>query len=300
MPELPILISPEMSLAMRRTENPKIQTRRVVNPQPPYYRELSGEGYRASDLEVGKFYPGVLDKEGMLQPGPKEIFGWSSPDGEYGGKCPYGEPGWDLWFREKFAIWSLSCDFHTKVSSAEIEYIADNTVARIGVPWGKHERYLQPGFVMGEITPSIFMPRWASRITRTITDIKIEQIQDISPADVLAEGIWLPISPGCEIGAPPAEFESWSKERQDDWINGQARATYFCRCADVNDHIQAFRKLWDSINAKPRPILNDGKIVSYISYPWEDIHEMRTYRGLLWAVCGNPFVWVLNWGKEDQ
>lgn len=85
-----------------------------------------------------------------------------------------------LWVRE-----NLTC-----VGSGTWRYAADNAGITMAlsdpracqmIAWAHHEE-------RGSV-PSIHMPRWASRLTLIVTETKTERLQDISKADVMAEGI---------------------------------------------------------------------------------------------------------------
>jgi hypothetical protein len=143
----------------------------------------------------------------------------------------------------------------------------------------KNKIFNMTGFI-AKWKPSIFMPRDAARIFLRVTNIKAERIQDITEADMLAEGTrdgdtYLTISPD---DIHPEESELYKG-----WI-GWNRACFY--------------QLWDKINAKPKPhyITINGKrqVDYYISYPWEDINETRTYHGKPWHIIGNPWVWVIE------
>ena len=81
--------------------------------------------------------------------------------------CPYGQPGGRLWVRETFE------DCESALHSCVL-YRADGGTP--GTKW----------------TPSIHMPRWASRITLEITGVRVERLQDISEEDAISEGTPFP------------------------------------------------------------------------------------------------------------
>lgn len=139
-------------------EKRKSQTRRIIKNGPhPEGRENENEiSWRYSDGHSGMGW-----------------YWWETEypdDGAWLLKCPYGEVGDRLWVRETW------CDHDHNLGGnllyrANGEFLEDWT--QRGLKW----------------KPSIFMPRWASRLTLEITGIRIERVQDISMADCLAEGI---------------------------------------------------------------------------------------------------------------
>ncbi|WP_291163363.1 hypothetical protein [Gemmatimonas sp. UBA7669] len=119
-----------------------------------------------------------------------DAFGWLH--------CPYGVPGDLLWVRETFAPFSTG----GAVYRADKPRFSPDAHEVVGGSWH----------------PSIYMPRWASRLTLRITDVRVERLQDISADDCRAEG-------------HPTD---WSRSPAPEVHDDAARDWY--------------RDLWDSIN----------------------------------------------------
>lgn len=95
-------------------------------------------------------------------------------------ECPYGVPGDRLWVRETFR---LRADQDDKPPSQDwwksgAWYQADGNCEPSGCGGGA-----------GKLRPAIFMPRWASRITLEITEVRAQRLQDMDYIDAYAEGI---------------------------------------------------------------------------------------------------------------
>jgi hypothetical protein len=137
-------------------------------------------------------------------------------------KCPYGIPGDRLYVRETFQpILSeeadladpSSYDYETGRGYA-INYVADGKILEL---IDADDRISQ------RCTPSIHMPKWASRLWLEITAVRAERVQDITLEDVVAEGIM--------DSVPCVYRDSVSK-------------------CDHHETMAKFIALWDSLNDK--------------------------------------------------
>ena len=210
--ERPILFSVEMVRAI--LEGRKTMTRRVIKPQPTDFVML----------EDNKLW-NAIKMRGTAQPKP----------------CKYGQPGDRLWVRETWIpdppqdeTWDFCLYTDGKIHNLGVipKRFRNKDYAIYKSTWdGPQLNWISP----------IYMPRWASRITLEIVGVKIEQLQDISREDCLAEGMpQYTFSMGAISDNPP-------------------------------DFRWKFIELWDSINAK--------RGYSWESNPWVWAIEFKKVEG---------------------
>ena len=126
-------------------------------------------------------------------------------------RCPYGQPGDRLWVKETHRFDGLDPKIALRSQCLdEISYRADMQGDRAcdDCAW----------------RPSIFMPRWASRITLEITSVRVERLNEISDADALKEG--------CEMDGEFPKEQPHPK----------------CGMIGWDDPVEWYSWLWESIN----------------------------------------------------
>ena len=169
MKERPINFNSEMVKAI--LEGRKTQTRRVLKPQPknlpngaycdPYNKNYEHFTFWTKDNKM------ILTAGGNI----KNTAHW---------KCPHRKTGDRVWVRETWAY--CGSEFHKddyekgrKNNCNGLMYKATSKL----FPVAPYNKWRSP----------ITMPRWASRITLEITDIRVERLQEIEENNCLNEGI---------------------------------------------------------------------------------------------------------------
>lgn len=217
MKERPILFSAPMVRAI--LDGRKTQTRRTVKIQHPldlpnYY----ATGRTLCELEN---QPGAFME---FRHTSQDEVGFTGSPAAFLLRCPYGQTGDRLWVRETFRLFDATdeCGCYECPCGCPP---TGTPIYRADCDYGE-----------SKWRPSIYMPRWASRILLEITDVRVERLQDISEEDAASEGA------PCEIGRLEATI-----------LGTQA------------SYRKGFIRLWESINGEG----------SWIENPWVWVIEFK-------------------------
>jgi hypothetical protein len=153
MSDKPILFSGPMIRAIR--EDRKSQTRRIIKPQPP----------------------ANWDRHCWFS---QPVYGWTEhaePTTEWFKANTRFSPGDRLWVRETWRAMAMMDDLSPSAMPSDSFVTYDAADAMPPAP--------------GKTRVSIHMPRWASRLTLAVTDVRVERLQDISEEDAVAEGCFV-------------------------------------------------------------------------------------------------------------
>lgn len=201
MADRPIIFSAPMVLALLAGR--LSQTRRVLKDQPSPNEPIGGASPYGQDWVWQHGMDGSIFRQ--MLPAP-----------------PYA-PRDRLWVREAWRVdaeWD-DCPPREFDGADAIHYEADG--AQDTSLWGDP-------FRPGRLRSPIHMPRWASRLTLLVTDVRVQRLQEISEADARAEGSFLG---RCKC-MPPL--------KSGDWFNRSFRQTACFTCGEE------FRHLWNSIH----------------------------------------------------
>lgn len=116
--------------------------------------------------------------------------------------CPYGAPSDHLWVQETFSPLNTEQPLNRYVSPkyrarVKFAYKADGVPLPHDAPW--------PWMA------SVRMPRWASRLTLSITSVRVERLHEVTDADAMAlgldgSGVYVPVQGVSPADGPRAEF----------------------------------------------------------------------------------------------
>lgn len=95
----------------------------------------------------------------------------------------FGKPGDRIWVRETFRVHSRATDVATLVYKASVRNSWTEQTHR--VPVSVCNKPATPE----KWTPSLHMPRWASRILLEITGVRVERLNAISEENAASEGV---------------------------------------------------------------------------------------------------------------
>lgn len=247
MKERAILFSGPMVRAI--LEGRKTQTRRVMKHQPPSaaYQLATCISTTGDRKNKGKQHWIKLSES---------AYSVSDSTHPYF-SCPFGKRGDRLWVRETFQEF-----FDDEIPAGRTRAVRGH----MGIP-GHPNRISYVAYrADGEIPesaeygealwrPSIFMPRWASRITLEVTAVRVERLQNISAEDAIAEGLKDLTKDGQRVkyGIPDSDGLPGNDDTGWHWADWRISL------------IDAYQHLWESINGPG----------SWAANPWVWVVEFK-------------------------
>lgn len=250
--ERPIIFSDEMVRAI--LSGKKSQTRRIMNPQPEYFEQQPHWRWKPKSLRaVGPFACASGDRPGMFgKYAPGDLL-WVRESSFFRSECGgflsrrVGSGAFEAWTVDGKTHWQWErreSDYPLEWSVGSYSGGQKNGSFTLGLYRCNTRKKIKPftgntvieerSVVFRRKLPAIHMPRWASRITLEITDVRVDRLQDISGEDAIAEGVMRTAE------TDPAKLDRW------EWEQCKQTAR-FC-----------YSQLWDKING-------DG---SWDSNPW--------------------------------
>ncbi len=191
--------------------------------------------------------------------------------GDYEEIKPRYQVGDELWMREPYRIINKTYNIDR---SLEVHYFDDRKYESCLMTLAELQKWSARKKPFAKTSP-LFMYKSLSRTRRKVIRVWVERVQDISVEDAKAEGITL-------IG----DELVFNNEKQKQALI-----------------ITNFSRLWDSLNAKPRPFTVKGKIVRYKSYPWDDTGKyakMETYQGKPHVCYPNPYNFCYSFEEIEK
>ena len=172
MKEIPILFSGEEVRSTLR--GARTQVRRQIRERDVYQHEDGRWIVRFHGARVG------------LVAGSKDCAELANCD------SPYGSRRDRLWVRETHGSADRYYQGHENDVPSVIAYRADQSAIQFNAPHPvavPARDTLSWNWDLIKWSPSTFMPRWASRITLPLVEVRIERVQAITEADARAEGV---------------------------------------------------------------------------------------------------------------
>lgn len=155
----------------------KTNTRRILKMQPPEWATFCQQPSMLNVL--GQWVSsGLWRWSEELQDPPRTLRSWPVDDegDHYWMRLPIA-PGDRLWVRETWAVGNI----YDGMSSSKIN--PERVPLYCGIRYAAN--HARSGI---KDRPSIHMPRWASRLTLYVTDVRVQRLHDITEEDAIAEG----------------------------------------------------------------------------------------------------------------